>query len=127
MNINLLIELKKEYTELLLEILTPHIYDGFLYLYKKAKDCSTNEKVLKTFQKLLKQIPKWDENILKKEYERIINNTRDKYPWLVDLVKAVIKSNIKILTTKNIPANVYNDINILNFIHTIYIESARRI
>ena len=52
MNLNLLIELKKEYTQMLLEILSPIVYEGMQYIYNQAKSNSTNNETLKVFQNL---------------------------------------------------------------------------
>ena len=127
MNLNLLIELKKEYTQMLLEILSPIVYEGMQYIYNQAKSNSTNNETLKVFQNLLRKIPEWDEKILTKEYNRIIVKTRKNSPWIVELIRAVIKANITILTINKIPDNVYEEINILNFIHLIYTEVARNL
>lgn len=127
MNLNLLIELKKEYTEILLELLTPIVYEGIESIYKDAKNNSSEDQILKIFQALLKKIIDWEEKIVMKEYNRIIYKTKKNSPWIVDLIRAVIKANITILTVNKIPENVYEDINILNFIHLVYIETGRRL
>jgi hypothetical protein len=125
-NINLLIEVKKEYTELLINILTPVIYDGVKSIYNEAKINRDNTTVLKTFQILLKRIPKWNENIVNKEIERIMNTTK-KYPWFVDLIKAVFKAYTLTLTMKNFNEELFKKINLYDFIHNIYIECAREL
>jgi hypothetical protein len=127
MNLNLLIELKNEYTKILLEILTPIVHEGIQYIYNQAKNNSGSSDTLKTFQNLLKKIPEWEDKILTKEYNRIIVKTKKNSPWIVELIRAVIKANITILTVNKIPENVYEEINILNFIHLIYIEIARKL
>lgn len=127
MNINLLIELKNTYTELLLDILSPIIQEGIEHLYDQSKKSSDEVNVLKTFQKLLRDTISWNDKLITKEYNRIILNTKSNYPWFLDLVKAVIKSNISILTVNEIPKNIYEEINVLKFIHFIYIESAKKL
>ena len=124
MNPNLLIELKNEYTSHLESILTPVIFEGLESIYKTVKDNTEDKSILKTFQKCLQSIPKWNEARLTKEYSRIKKRTL-KTPWLVDLVKAVIKTNVKILALKDISPEDYQDINMLNFIHLVYIQCAR--
>jgi hypothetical protein len=52
-----MIELKKEYTILLCNVLTPIILEGLQHLYNEYKKNSTKNKILKTFQLLLKSIP----------------------------------------------------------------------
>lgn len=125
-NINLLIEVKKEYNELLLNILTPVIYDGLKSIYNESKNNRDNNTILKTFQMLLKRIPKWEERIINKEVERIIKQT-DKYPWFVDLVKANFKAYIQVLTMKVLNDHIFKQVNLYNFIHNIYIECAREL
>ena len=124
MNINLLVELKKEYTIQLLNILDPIIYDGLISIYQQAKKTQENDTILKTFQNFLKRIPKWNDSLLTKEYERIISKTTH-IPWFIDLIKAVIKANINILAVSDVSEELYRDINIINFIHSVYIECAR--
>ena len=125
-NINLLIEVKKEYTELLINILTPVIYDGIKSIYFEAKVNRDNTTVLKTFQILLKRIPKWNENIINKEIERIMETTK-KYPWFLDLIKAVFKAYTLTLTMKKFNEDLFKKINLYEFIHNIYIECAREL
>ena len=125
-NINLLIEVKKEYTELLLNILTPVIYDGIKSIYNESKINRDNTTVLKTFQLLLKRIPKWNEQIINNEIERILHVTI-KYPWLIDLIKSVFKSYILTLTMKDFNDDLFKKINLQEFIHNIYIECAREL
>ena len=125
-NINLLIEVKKEYTELLLNILTPVIYDGIKTIYNEGKINRDNTTVLKTFQILLKRIPKWNENIVNREIERIMDATK-KYPWFVDLIKAVFKAYTLTLTMKEFNEELFKKINLYEFIHNVYIECAREL
>jgi hypothetical protein len=66
-----MIELKKEYTTLLCQVLTPVILEGLQHLYNESKKNSTKNNILKTFQLLLKSIPSWDTDIVKKEIERL--------------------------------------------------------
>lgn len=125
-NINLLIEVKKEYTELLINILTPVIYDGIKSIYNESKINRDNTTILKTFQILLKRIPKWNENIVNREIERIMDATK-RYPWFVDLVKAVFKAYSLTLTMKEFDEELFKKINLYEFIHNVYIECAREL
>ena len=50
MNTVCMIVLKKEYTILLCQILTPVILEGLQHLYNESKNNSTKNNILKTFQ-----------------------------------------------------------------------------
>jgi len=131
---NFLIETKQEYTIHLVNSITTLIYDGLANIYEEAKNkaaqTSKNNEELKIFQLLLSSVPKWNPNIIDSEYQRIIRlNTLGK--TIEDLLKAVIKSNIIVLTNINIDYDekLLKDLNIQddfkNFIHFVYIECAR--
>ena len=130
---NYLVEIKNEYTITLVNILTPLIYQGIDSIYKDSKKISNNDNTLKNFQIFLRAVPKWNNDLIENETNRILSNCRCA-DWINDLIKAVIKSNIIILTnnssfkkSSNIDASYYEEININNFIHKIYIECAREI
>lgn len=129
--INFFIETKSEYTIYLINILSPLIYEGLQSIYAEACKASDNSNnVLKCFQTFLRSIPKWNAETIKQETDRIINNSKS-YNWLPDLVKATIKANIIVLTynsTKNkVDSKYYDNIEINNFIHKVYIECAKEL
>ena len=123
MNTVCMIELKKEYTTLLCQVLTPVILEGLQHLYNESKKNSTKNNILKTFQLLLKSIPSWDTDIVKKEIERINFKTKE-YPWIIQLIQSIFKLNILINGLEPSEA-MKKDIDMSLFIHTIYIECAR--
>ena len=133
MNFNFLLETKQEYTIRLVNILAPVIYEGFVSIYKDACKVAKKGVELKFFQNFLRRISKWNKHLLNNETKRILNisNCSD---FLEDLVRAVIKANIIILSTTgpNLSHNFLNekqymDIEFNHFIHMCYIESAREI
>jgi hypothetical protein len=131
--LNLLVETKNEYTTHLINILTPLIFEGLQSIYKEAQDIAGTDNVLKIFQSFLKRIPKWNQSIIEKETERIINSSHS-YGWLNDLIKATLKANLIVLifnptikTQNRIDNSFYQNININDFIHKVYIECARDI
>ena len=131
-NTSILVEAKKEYTKHVCNLLAPILMDGLQNIYNNCKDeCDKNQdpELLKSFQKTLKQIPRWNQDIIDTEYERIIEH--ENCDILDDLVKAVFITNIKILSsvTNNIrPKKVRIEIpSSKRFIHKCYIESAREI
>ena len=128
---NLLETKKNEYSLYVIHLLTPQILNGLNFLYEESKKLSNPESVLKMFQKLLKKIPEWNDNMLSQEVNRImvsINDTNN----LEDLIRAVVKSQIIILSynplsdvTPYIERSYYNDISIDKFIKNIYVNCAR--
>ena len=130
---NFLVETKKEYTIQLINILSPHIYEGVGSIYNQAKKISKSDNVLKNFQTFLSKIPKWDNESINIETERIKRKIKVSIS-IEDLLKATIKSNIIILThipfSQNNPeinSNFYDNIQISDLIHKIYIETAREL
>jgi len=129
--LSLLVESKNEYTMQLINILTPLIYEGILSIYKVAEKVSSDNDVLKNFQTCLKAILKWSSEDIDRETIRIIDSTKS-YPWLENLIRATIKSNIVVLmhnptmkSQMSIDPKFYKEIRINDFIHQTYIECAR--
>jgi hypothetical protein len=124
-----LVETKKEYTMHLINALTPLIYEGISSIYDDAKTNSPNEE-LKLFQSLLRKIPTWNDHLIEQETNRIVKQS-SKGDIIEDLIKAVIKSNIMILTNtppdKKDNIKIKHDITTAKFIHNSYIEVARNI
>ena len=80
MNINHMIELKKEYMAILQRILTPIIFEGLLDMYEKAKEVTKDkEHILQSFQFCLKKISSWDSKIINDELNRINHSTQTNY------------------------------------------------
>lgn len=126
---NYLVEIKNEYTITLVNILTPLIFQGLNSLYVEAKRISDKDNTLKNFQTFLRAVPRWNNELISNETSRVLSNCKCA-DWLNDLIKAVIKSNIIILTNKNlnnIDSKFYEEVDFDNFIHKIYIECAREV
>lgn len=131
--LNFLVETKNEYTTHLINILTPLVFEGLLSIYKEAQEIAGPDNVLKIFQTFLKRIPKWNQTIIEKETNRIINSSHS-YGWLGDLIKATLKANLVVLmynpTIKaqtKLDNTFYQNVNVNDFIHKVYIECAREI
>jgi hypothetical protein len=132
---NFIVETKNEYTIQLVNILTPLLYEGFESIYietRKILKKGEEKRILKTFQQFIKKIPVWNNNLIETETQRIISQS--KCEWLSDLLKAVIKSNIILLSNSNPNMNgkflinhEYLNIPLQQFIHRCYIECARQI
>ena len=129
-NITVLVDAKIEYTKQLTNILVPYIFEGIKSIYETSKGvCKLNNdsNVLMRFQEQLSQIPKWNQEIIDDEYNRIIENSG--CDWLDELVTAVFLSHTKILTSIK-TSKKKNKINLKipkidHFIHKCYRESAR--
>ena len=129
-NSNYLTEIKKEYTIQLVNLLTPSIYEGINSIYGEVKQIAKDGEELKIFQGFLAKIPTWNEQMIANESSRIKTVTQNS-DILDDLIKAVIQSNILLLTSTDISDKhkVLKEFNInLNynkFIHNVYIEVAK--
>jgi hypothetical protein len=129
-NSNYLTEIKKEYTIQLVNLLTPSIYEGINSIYGEVKQIAKDGEELKIFQGFLAKIPTWNEQMISNESTRIKTVTQNS-DILDDLIKAVIQSNILLLTSTDIADKhkVLKEFNInLNynkFIHNVYIEVAK--
>lgn len=132
-NTNLLSEARNEYSSRLLNILTPLIIQGFKSIFKEAYElCVKNQegsKYLMTFQNFLSRVPKWNQEIINVETERIIKTSKCDY--LEDILTCVHITQLKILTSIRVSTKqkkIEIDIpKISDFIHRAYIESARKI
>lgn len=129
----LLTEAKCEYSIRLVNILSPYIVEGFKSIFDDAVlDCEKlkqPEKYLMTFQNYLTKIPKWNNEIIDKETDRIIRTSGCNY--LKDLLTCVHIIQLKIMTTIRVGKEQKKiDIDIpslSNFIHKCYINCARKI
>lgn len=141
-----IVEIKTEYTTFLINIMTPFVYEGVKSVYnyalethKKFDEKSKNTPslkspgILKIFQTCLKEIPSLNNNSIEIETNRIKEGSRCS-DWFDDLIKAVVKSNIILLTLSNkknpceiIKEKYHDKVNTKDFIHKCYIEVARAI
>ena len=93
-NLNILVEAKREYLEQLSILMCPPMIDVFVEMYDEAHKLSKGRKVLQMFQKLLKDVPEWNETMAKDHTDNIANRCA----WFKDLVAAVFVSSVKILS-----------------------------
>jgi hypothetical protein len=136
-SINIYLEAKNEYTKRLTASLVPLIFEGFNSLYEDAckfKDETRDPRYddyseLQIFQDYLKKIPKWNNDLIEQEYDRIVQRSKCKY--LDELLWAVIFSNIKVLSVirRNNPRNDIDNeyIALRDFIHKCYKECSREL
>jgi len=138
-SIPVLVEAKKEYTNQLQQILSPRIYEGFKSIYNDILKAMSDDmiqgnqqisSVTKTFQKSLKDIPLWNNEMIKNEHNRIEKISNCDY--FENLIEAVFITNTKILTSVQINSNDSMNIKInvpqpQHFIHKCYIECSKEI
>ena len=124
---------KQTMRENLTRVLVPHVADGLWSVYDNAKTaCERNgqpEKTLQTFQNLLTSIPKWSEDTLKKEVDRI--ETASKCDYIEDLMLGVFVSYIRAFAslqqTEATHVNIeFDKPSKEKFIQTFYTAAARK-
>ena len=136
---NALVDAKNEYTKLLTSYLTPCITEGFISLYDDAKNEKEEKQhdsryddysEIQIFQDFIKKIPKWNQDIIDKESERIIQ--KSKCDWLERLLYGVFVSNAKVLSIVRIQPKKDDKMKLKipklrNFIHRCYVECGREL
>jgi len=122
-----LLEVKRDYTKQLCNLLVPVMYEGILSLYTSAKN-ARKDLPMKMFQLVLSKVPEWNQHTITTEYNRIITKTNCE--WINELITAVFISHAKILSsiktrkkTKTLNLKIPNGD---YFIHKSYIECARQ-
>ena len=124
--------MKQTLRENLTRVLVPHVADGLWSIYDNAKTAAQRNKqpdqVLTTFQNLLTQVPKWSEEILDKEVDRIAKASKCDY--IDDLLLGVFVSYIRAFASLQQVDSAHVDINferpsVEKFIHTFYKAGAR--
>lgn len=125
MELNVLVEAKKEYLNQLCLIMAPFIIEAFEDMYEEAEKLSKGRNILIQYQTLLKMVQEWSDSIIKGHADNHINSCS----WFSDLLAAVFVSFVKILSsvrlkTENkkisikLPTTEY-------FIHKCYINVAK--
>jgi hypothetical protein len=124
---------QQEWAIRLSRVIHPLLYEGIQAMFQEAvgicKQSEEEDKYLMTFQNILSRIPKWNEEIVKKETSRIIEKSGCSY--LEDLLTCVHIAQLKILSsirTGKSQKKVEIDIPKLNgFIHKVYIHISREL
>jgi len=128
-----LTESKNEWVVRLVNLLTPCIIKGLQELFKDSWElCMENDeadKYLMTFQNFLGRIPKWNNDIIQKEVDRIKSESTCQY--LEDLITCVHIVQLKALSCMRVGSKqkrIEIDTPSLDvFIHQIYIHVARKV
>ncbi len=139
-----IVEIKNEYTDFLINILTPTIHEGIKSIYDKSLKIEESFKqkeqidpnfknpgVFKIFQLCLRDIPNLNGVAIESEVSRIKERSKCS-EWFDSLLKSTIKSHIVLLTfnTKKkksliVEEKYHEKIDTNLFIHKCYIESSR--
>jgi len=135
---NNIVEINKIYTNALIKILAPILFEGLVSIYKRSKDLfseNENDKITleDIFKICLKDVSNLNNYILTKELERIKEASKSS-GYFDNLLKSVVKSYIILLTynlSKKecvlIEEKEHEKIDSVKFIHICYIELARNI
>lgn len=132
-SVSSLIESKNEWCARLISIITPAVIVGLKSIFEEADElCKNNDeedKYLMTFQTFLSRVPKWNNEIIEVEKNRIIEVSECKY--LEDLITCVHIIHLKALTCIRVgqqQKKVEIDVPSLDkFIHKVYIATARKV
>jgi hypothetical protein len=100
-NLNVLVEAKKEYLGQLCLIMCPVMIEVFQDMYKEAVTLSKGKKTLVMFQKLLKEVPNWSNQMSAQH----TSNIADRCAWFNDLLAAVFVACTKILSAVRLKAD----------------------
>jgi hypothetical protein len=96
--LTVLVEAKKEYLAQLCCVMCPHMIETFENMYTEAGKISKGKQVLQQYQKLLKEVPNWNNHIIHQHADKM-NSTCS---WFNDLLAAVFVSYVKILSSVRI-------------------------
>ena len=139
-----IVEIKTEYTNFLINIMAPLVYEGIKSMYDKAVEVeketeqavlqgmiNENPGVLKIFQHFLKNIQTLNTQLIEAEYIRIRDSSKHA-DIFEKLIKATFKSYIVLLTynasgkeCKLVNEKIHEKINIKDFIHKVYVECSK--
>ena len=125
MNMGTIVEAKTEYTKQMINILQPIIYEALLVLYTSAVQ-TDEDNVLGGFAEELKNVPKWNNDVIKSEDDRI----QSQCAYFEDLLTAVVLSNVRILTSIRMGAKKKVKISMpstMNFVHQVYVNISKDI
>ncbi len=125
---NLLLNVRDQYTQKLQDALAIGLYEGLKQMWDMAKQTAHSGEVYREFQNNLKNVKKWNTNIVQGEHKRIIS--RSKCEWIDDLIKQVFKLNTQYLASVDSRTALMRiKVSIPDtptFIHECYVNVARK-
>ena len=109
-----------------ISLINNEMKNGIQSIYNETrKNNKEKKKILKEFQKDLSNIPKWSENVLENEYNRI--KMLSKCDYFDDLIKNIFKSYFKVLFLIKKKREKLSVPSSTKVIHYCYISLAREI
>ena len=72
-NTSIFTQAKIEYTQQLIDVLTPNMFDGMKSIYDEAKivfSTQTNKSILTLFRSFLEKVPEWNNALVEKQKQR---------------------------------------------------------
>ena len=124
-----IVEAKQEYTRQLCNVIKPVVYESIFNIYTDIVAKSTNlDNVLVEFQEGLKEIPKWNADIITEHVDNVLSSCT----FFNDLLSVVFLSNVRILTSVRMNQSGKKKIKIVvptneKFIHEIFKNVAKNI
>lgn len=94
---NCLLEARREYTTLLCYKLYKPIYQGIRHYWELSKKSAKPGSVYEEFQKKLRMVKNWNQDVIENEYKRVLE--KSKCDYLEDLIRKVFILNTQILAS----------------------------
>lgn len=129
MNLGIIVEAKQQYTKQLMNVMKPIVYEGLFDMYTKSiENCKNEDDLLVCFQNELKQVPKWNADVIKESATKMT----DSCSYFNDLLTAVFLSNVRILTSVKLGSNKKRKVKLVvptndTFVHKVYVNVAKSI
>jgi len=126
-NLTVLVAARESYTDHLCQCMYTPMIESLHDIYKEAHKMSDGNESLKQYQKLLREVPSWNNHIIQQHTEKIMGSCSH----FENLLSAVFVSNVKILSSVRI-SNDARKIQIKLptnevFIHRCYVNAAKDI
>lgn len=125
---NHFVVIEKKFSNCLINIITPFIYEGFVHLYNQAKKLGDGKNELKLFQSLIKAITTWNQEIINNATNRILKAS-EHGEILEKLLKSTLIANIMLLSNGcasyklgKINKKLFKNTRLTFFIHNCYKE-----
>jgi len=124
MDYNLLVDVRDQYTNFLVQSTCDPVWEGINQLYVAAQNAKDTNAALMTFQALLKEVKDWNMDVIRKATSHV----EEQVPFLTQLLTAVFVTNVKILTAVKTTTDIDFNLHIPSnekFIFTIYKACAK--